>query len=65
VLGAIAAIAAGFDVPVVRAVVTAFLMLPIIPAALRERGGRKREGNGEQSKELCHTNTAWLTNTQK
>ena len=63
-IAAIAAIAAGFGMPVVRAAITAFLVLPIIPATLRERGGRNREGNGEQSKELCHTYTAWLTNTQ-
>ena len=59
---AVAAIAARFDVTVAGAALSAVLMLSVIPAALRERGGGKSESDREKSKELSHTSTAWLTN---
>ena len=62
-LRAIAAIVLRLDVPVAGTPVPPFLVLPIVPAALREGSGGKREGDREESKELCHTNSAWLTNS--
>jgi hypothetical protein len=59
---AISTVIAGLDVSAVRAAVAAFLVLAVVPAALRERGGGERQRDREKSKELCHTDSAWLTN---
>jgi hypothetical protein len=42
--------------------VTAALLLSLVPSPLRLRGGRESEGDREKSKELSHTNSALLTN---